>query len=262
MKVSELMMRFPLSIQSTDDLGLARSMMAWATVRHLPVIDEGKLVGILSARDVVANTDVGTVADIMSTPPQSIHPEDPVIEAAGRMATSRLGALPVLDHGELVGIISTVDILASQVDVAMQPSDQGPMVSHYMTEDPVTMHPDDYALMALDRMREYQVRHLPIVDGDRKVVGMISDRDLRVAIGEPWRSDRPAHATVALQSMRVQQLMWMPSVTLSPTNRCVDVARHFASERLSTVPVTDEGGKLLGVLSYVDLLRALSATDT
>jgi len=258
MKVADLMMRFPLSIRSTDDLVLARSMMTWATVRHLPVVDDGQLVGIVSARDVVANPDKTIVSEVMTTPAQSIHPDDPVLEAAGRMAASKLGSLPVMDKGKLVGIITTVDILASQVEQAMKPSEEGPIVADFMTKDPVTTHPDDYALMALDRMREYRVRHLPVVDGDYRVVGLISDRDLRVAVGDPWRSDHPEEATVALKSMRVKQLMWRPSAVLLPSDRCVDVARHFASERLSNVPVANEQGKLVGVLSYVDLLRALT----
>jgi len=260
MIVAEVMRRFPLTVGSDEDLGMVRSMMAWAEVRHLPVVDGGALVGIVSARELAAHPGPGTVASIMTRPVQTAHPDDSLVEVAGRMAGAKIGSLPVIEQGKLVGMVTTTDILTAQLMEAMGPTDEGPIVAEYMSDHPITVRPDDYVLVALDRMREHAVRHLPVVDGANRVVGMLSDRDLRVAVGDPLRSSS-SDATMRLETTRVEDIMWKPVGWVRPTDRCAVVARKFAAERLSAVPVVEADGRLAGVLSYVDLLSALGRRE-
>jgi CBS-domain-containing membrane protein len=107
-------------------------------------------------------------------------------------------------------------------------------------------------------MLAHQVRHLPVVDAASNVVGMLSDRDLRTAIGDPvqyveLRARRPDSST------HVKDAMSRPAVIVPYDRPLLELARSFADDRLGAVLVADGFGALLGIVSYVDVLRVLTA---
>ena len=109
------MARPPLTIRESDDAALAAQLMAWGDVRHLPVLRDEHLVGIVSQRDLLGVGDRNPhISEIMSAPVQTAGPDDEVADAARRMVVGRLGCLPVLDRGQLVGILTVTDIVAVQ----------------------------------------------------------------------------------------------------------------------------------------------------
>ena len=267
MTIADIMQRFPRTVYPDDDLIVARDMMVWSGIRHLPVLSQGKLVGVLTERDVLAyQARLGEgerggrnhpVERAMHPSPQSCAPSDSVIEVAARLAASKIGCLPVTEFGELVGFVTTTDVLESQVRAAMtSKSDTGPTVADVMTADPHCVRASDGLLDAAARMRTHGVRHLPVVDGDRRLIGMLSDRDVRGVIGAP-RTDAPAEDTDSARP-QVGDAMTRPGTSVSPGDRCSDVARHFIRMTASAVAVTDEDEVVVGILSYIDLLRVLA----
>jgi acetoin utilization protein AcuB len=129
MQLKEIMKRDPITADDTERLGdVYRRMLAYKT-RHLPVVHAGKLVGVLSERDILeyrAKRDFdedwwrGMAADAMRAPVQTAGPNDSLTEAAGRMATSKIGALPIVELGKLVGLVTVTDVLAAEVEEAMR----------------------------------------------------------------------------------------------------------------------------------------------
>ena len=102
-------------------------------IRHIPVVDKGELVGILTDRDlkratpsvlsdgdradqnrVMTQTKVG---QIMTRSPQVIEPDAPLYDAVETMANKKYGALPVVDGGKLAGIITETDLLRAFLSV-------------------------------------------------------------------------------------------------------------------------------------------------
>jgi CBS domain-containing protein len=107
--------------------------------------------------------------------------EETLEEAADRMSWHQVGALPVFDGQQLVGIITERDLtaaLAEDADLAGTP------VSDYMTPAPTVLGPDSELAEAARKMLELGVRHLPVVQGGR-LVGVLSIRDLLAADGDP-----------------------------------------------------------------------------
>src|SRR5712692_5670184 len=114
MIVAELMTPNPVTVAPSDSLELAYEKMKAGHFRQVPVMDQGKLIGILTDRDIrqylgqLAHTSVEAV---MSALPFSVLPSTPVEQAAHLLATNKVGSLPVIENDKLVGIITGSDLL-------------------------------------------------------------------------------------------------------------------------------------------------------
>jgi CBS domain-containing protein len=124
MQVGEVMTNNVRYVEVDDSLHEAIAAMHDLDVRHIPVLDEGELVGILSDRDLRAyeaavgeddpeNLEV-PVAEVMNTNVQTIGPEAELVDVIDLMVEHRIGAVPVVDAStrDLVGIVSYIDVLA------------------------------------------------------------------------------------------------------------------------------------------------------
>ena len=125
--VREIMTSEVMTLRHNDTLRLATDLMTLAQVRHFPVVDAGRLVGVVSQRGlfrasltaiiknkkISARTVLGTVAvkDAMNVPATTISPDASIREAARIMVERHIGCLPVVDEGRLVGIVTETDFL-------------------------------------------------------------------------------------------------------------------------------------------------------
>jgi acetoin utilization protein AcuB len=114
MKVADCMTPEPACLAPEDFLTAAISLMDDGDFRAVPVIRDGKLVGIVSDRDIRKHwqkPERTRVRAIMSENPICISPDDSVNEAVRMMLAYKIGGLPVITRDKLVGIITTTDIL-------------------------------------------------------------------------------------------------------------------------------------------------------
>ena len=105
----------------------------------------------------------------------SCSAQETVREAARRLAENRIGAMPVLDRGEVIGVFSERDLLycvAKHSDGALDL-----LISEVMTAPPITADPDSTVSDALEVMTLRRIRHLPVLDGER-LVAFVSIGDL------------------------------------------------------------------------------------
>ena len=112
LEVQRAMTPFPHTIGLEEPLSVARDMMRSHNIRHLPVQDEGQLMGIVSKRDLdVAMAIDGEllVSDIYTPEPFTVEAETPLDEVLEFMANEAVGCALVTHHGNLVGIFTTVD---------------------------------------------------------------------------------------------------------------------------------------------------------
>lgn len=264
MKVWERMRRDPITVAENDDLALALQLMLWNGVRHLPVLRDGRLIGLLSEREILARHDPvypesmldGTVLDAMVTDVAVTHPKEDLPDAAGRMSANRYGCLPVVDAGAVVGILTTTDLLSELAwcEVPGQPSDS-PTVAELMTGNPQIAHPDDSLLDAADRMVQHGIRHLPVVDGERRVVGILSDRDVRAAIGNPLHHVGRLPQDEGLAAARVRDFMTAEPHVIRREESLERVLSILVDEHVGAIPVVEDDETLAGIVSYVDVLR-------
>ena len=120
--VKDRMSPTPVTIHPKASLAEARTLLDRHRIRHLPAIEGGKLVGILTDRDIrsaasASPLDRVTVAEAMARNVVTVSPDTHVREAAKLMLAHRIGGLPVLKGGTLQGIITETDLLNALVEI-------------------------------------------------------------------------------------------------------------------------------------------------
>ena len=120
MEVIHIMTRHPETIKPDDTLAKAKEMMNAAGFRRLPVMKDGGIVGMLTERNLREHAgylDSTKVNVAMSVPVISVRPNSTVQEATRLMLQHKIGGLPVLDSGKLVGMVTTIDMLRAFLEV-------------------------------------------------------------------------------------------------------------------------------------------------
>lgn len=121
-----------------------------------------------------------------------------------------------------------------------------------MTEAPVTVTPSDTVGHAEEIMSRHSIRQLPVVRG-RELVGVITDRDIRSILNRALFVDPAAREKT--QGTPVGEAMSFAPLTLSPNDDLTKAVAAFIDEKFGGFPVVDENAGLLGVVTYIDLLR-------
>lgn len=125
--VREIMMGSPVTLTPEATLDLANDVISLGRIRHIPVVDGGKLVGLISERDLIgaaANRIFNLkqksrsallknelVKNIMKKNVVTVKPDTPIKDAARLMADKKIGCVPVMSEGALVGLVTTTNIL-------------------------------------------------------------------------------------------------------------------------------------------------------
>lgn len=126
-----------------------------------------------------SSTAARRVRDVMTPNPEAVGPETTLVEAAQRLKDLDVGILPVVDRdGRLVGVVTDRDIVVRAVAAGLDPG--ATPVRQILSQDLGTVHPDDSVEAVLRIMRERQVRRVPVVEADGRLVGIVSQADLLV----------------------------------------------------------------------------------
>jgi CBS domain-containing protein len=257
-----------LVASADDELALALRLMMAAGSRHLPIVEGSTVVGVVTERDVLRrHAEVGSLAaaseklrNVMTRPPVVVWAHDDLETARRIMLDRGVGCLPVLgSRDEIVGIVTRSDLLRSDVGPGRGSPSRPETAGMLMRRAPLTAFADDHLFDALDRMELRGVRHLPVVDGERRVIGILSDRDVRTAVGNQRDPMKPGSAAARLRALRVSDVMTREPFVLTVDAPFSEVVKVFVDQKIGAVPVVDEDGRLVGIISYVDVLTNADA---
>ncbi len=129
-------------------------------------------------------------------------------------------------------------------------------VSSFMTSKVITARPEDGIRQTFFRMRENEVRHMPVVDNERQLIGIISDRDLR---RPEWVDEAPdlSHIYNLDDNLSVQDLMTRNVMVAHTYDTIAKATKVLIEHRFGAMPVLNKEQELVGMLSSLDMLKAL-----
>jgi CBS domain-containing protein len=250
----------------------ARRIMDAEKIRALPVLKNHSLKGIVTRRDLLRadlstaqleskqsekNLKVETVGRVMSPEVVQIDSESPVAKAARVMLENKIESLPVIkNHKDMVGIITSSDLFRVIEEELPRLETQSP-VRNYMSYEPVTITPDQSLLEVHRIMGWKRIRVLPVLDESEELVGIITRTDVMSA--DPSRLYNRGHQEESLkvQLQSVQDAMTAAPITIRENAPITEAARLMRTHKFHSLPVVDERGKLIGIITDSDLFRLI-----
>ncbi len=130
-------------------------------------------------------------------------------------------------------------------------------VSNSMVRKVITIDKEASVFDAHEKMTANKIRHIPVVDTDNRLIGIVTDRDIRSAM--PFsllKGVQNEEEKVKIAGLKVKDIMTSNPITISPMYTIQDALLMIQREKVGAFPVVDSDGTLTGILSVRDLLRA------
>lgn len=239
----------------------ARSVMRSTGLRTLPVVEDGRLVGLITARQLLSIKSTRSnipVSGVMSPAPLVATPEQSLLELCKRMIELEVSAVPVIRGAwdqTLVGVVGFGDVLSY---LAGLPKLKELEVEEVTSKRVATCGPDDPIPKVWAKMEEMHLSGLPVTRYNREkkiteVVGMVTRSDVvksgYIRFGEEAERGR------SRLPPSVKAIMRTPAITVQPTTPLVDAIKLMVERNIGRLPVV-ERGNLVGILSREDVIRA------
>ena len=274
--VADVMTSAPIVVEVPGSRSDAINIMVRNGLTGLPVIraSDGKLMGVVSRRDVFRKFDEDQLSLIMKKGCITVTPDTPIEEAAEIFSRMRIHRLPVVDNGNLVGIVTPTDLLRlvkeMKTDLLAEDVIRTTCVTAY-EEEPLT-----YTVPA---MRISDVPAVPVLDAHGKLTGILTDRDLfsdqvkntddlkALGIADVGnmagaRNVLPLFYTATDKYMsddrKVKDFMVKDPISVFKKTNISEVARIMLANDFGQIPVHGNKDELVGMVYDVDVLCAIS----
>lgn len=226
------------------------------------VFSDGKLVGMVDKRKFLKSrldAKIMKVRRIVTKVP-SLAPEDSETEAARLLDASDMHSLPVIDDGKVLGVVHARDILKT-----LKPALQKYRLSDVTTTGLFTLDEDEWISKAINRFREKNFDHVPVIDKKGNLIGIVATTDLleKYFAHTPGRMSgmgcRGAAAAPAKEfnfsRLPIKNEMSLLVHTMTGSDTLSKAIDTMVAEHLSSVIVVD-GKKAVGIVTIKDLLEA------
>jgi CBS domain-containing protein len=146
---------------------------------------------------------------------------------------------------------------AARIDKSVASWPKPVPVKDWMARPAVTIGAGATCREAIDLMKSRQIRHLPVVDRER-LVGIVTDRDLRQMVFDPAIQERLSQDVAVLDTRPVREAMTWAVLSVAPDTDLRQAARLMHEQKIGALPVV-EGDRVVGMLTERDVLRAFAA---
>ncbi|KXS44848.1 MAG: CBS domain-containing protein [Methanolobus sp. T82-4] len=245
-------------------------------VSGVPVLKDGKVVGIVSRANLLKNPEEEQLALLMTRNPLTIDPNVDITVASKTLLDNGIRRLPVVEDGKLRGIISVADIVA--VLAEMEIPDH---VGQYMNPKSVPVWTNTPLNVVARIMELARSKAVPVIDSDLEVVGMITDRDvISASVIEDsvemsdmsngadddewtWESMRDTMSIyysvsrVQVPAIPAKDVMVSDLVKAAYISGVSECALKMKRNRIDQIPIVNANQRFLGLLKDRNLLRAI-----
>jgi CBS domain-containing protein len=243
-------------------------------ISGVPVLKEGKLVGIITRKDMLRKAEETQLGLLMTRNPVTIGPEASLEEAAVQIITKKVRRLPVVEEKDLVGILSVADLITAIAQLKYRQE-----IKDHFTSTTFALW-EETPLSLVGRVMEISgVDAIPILDGEGVLAGIISERDLikNSSIEDSvetsdfsngtdddewtWESIRDLHtlsfgvSKVKLPARPVKTAMVTNVVSVPLNSEVGECALKMKRARVDQLPVVSSDKKLVGMLYDREIIR-------
>ena len=294
-----------------DTVGACIRLMKTLGFHHIPLMDipyEGDktpyFVGVVSQRDVLRMAPLflektggkevdkramrQLLAQVVERETKTVLPKTPIAEVITTMLDNHIDMVPVVVAKEVVGIITTTDIirvfhkltkalhkLCPEVNDSRLPAAANPLrkwisqtVRDIMSEQVISLMPEDDLFRVVDIMQDSKFRHIPVTDEDGKLQGIISDRDilryLHYAGRRPLQRQKKfrdhlfrADPGFVNLMMPLEMVMTSKVTHILPEASAHSAAKKLLKSKVGCLPVVDDQNNLTGIVTTADLMSTL-----
>lgn len=259
-------------ITGTPEMALseARQIFNERHIRALPILQGDKVVGLIN-RLVLIGLDLSilgnevwnlginvadeTAADVMKTNVITITPDATILHATRTMLENKINALPVLENGKLIGILTSSDLLRFIIKM-YQPLDKKVTVADYMTDEVVTVTRQTTLLEAHTLMGAKHIRSLPVIENG-KIIGLVTRTDLMSSDPSRPAMQNSSETSTKVLAQPVEKVMVSNVITIAPTAELTEAAKIMLEKKIHCLPVVDEKQQMLGIITESDLFLML-----
>jgi CBS domain-containing protein len=245
-------------------------------ISGVPVLKEGKLVGIITRKDLLRKSEETQLGLLMTPDPVVITPDAPICEAARILTTHNIRRLPVVEDGTLLGLLSIADLIHAIATLRIKQE----IKEHYTSQTFALW--EETPLPVVGRVMEISgFEAIPILDAESKLQGIISERDLirhssiedTVEVSDfsngtdddewTWESIRDMH-TISYGISKIQlpprpvKTAMVKNVVSVPLNAEVsECALKMKRARVDQLPIINGDKRLVAMLFDRELIRVL-----
>ncbi|MCL4303664.1 MAG: DUF190 domain-containing protein [Anaerolineae bacterium] len=256
--------------------------------RVMPRLREMVIEGLITVHDVEVITyshrrlrelpAEAPVHDVMSREVHKVQASTPLVEAVVLLLDKVYRALPVVDNaGRVVGILTDGDLLdkVGLLTISTQQElteaeltrelqwlrQSGQTVQEFMTPNPITVTNNTTISQAVNVMVENDIKRLPVVDSDNKLVGMVSRVDMLRALAQPPVAESPRKSLPPGQHVRVGEIMMTTVPTVHVDAALTKIVDLVVSHTQRRVVVIDEQRRVVGIITDGDLIKRATADE-
>lgn len=253
MKIEEIM-KSPTHVDKDEKLSYAVELFEKHNIARLPVLEEGKLVGIVTQKDVMEkigyfkeDLKVSTfhISTCMTKNPFTLRPSEDVKKAVDLFCSKGISGIPIVER-ELVGMVTKLDVI--------EVHDYSQKVSSCYNPHFLSISVDERLVHARMLMLENNERCLPVINGELK--GVITTSDVVFKLYR-FMELVDKHQGTLVRNISVMEAMNQNPETTTPVQDLEEVKAIMVKENLSTLPVVDAEKTVVGLISKDEMIKIL-----
>lgn len=275
--VEEIMSKNVINCAPADSILDVQKLMIKHNVNRVVITSlQNRPVGIVTQKDVVNFLIVDKlrrgieeikVEEVMSKNLISVKPTKPIHSIAEIMMENKISSLIIInDEGKLSGIVTKSDITT----YFAYKGRRGFKVQDFMTSKPVTVRPSQPTFLAAYLMAENRICRVVVVDGENRPLGIITLSDMTMfsnllkpakilAEGKPLLMKTSFVQPKSVHLLTAGDIMTAHPITVKKNAELTSAAKLMARNSISGLPVTDDEGKLVGIITQSDITRSVAS---
>lgn len=132
---------------------------------------------------------------------------------------------------------------------------QGARVREFMTKNPLTLREDDLLRQAVEIVVVRRIRHIPVLDADGRLVGIVTDRDVQRTLPSPLSAAAPEEYEALLETTSLAQIMTRSVLTVAADDLAGEAVETLLADKIDGLPVLEDD-RVVGIFTVRDALRA------